>query len=140
MCLDDAIQEIEDEYRAKRAVPTDQDERYAAIVESLAEAWAREYGDTCFDPHRVDTEARLARRQEIRNGERRLLDATNVRELLAESARVRKALAELKAVTEWQHETYGNSTDPADRPAVGRLVGMQDAIRILHEHLDGEKD
>lgn len=49
--------------------------------------------------------------------------------------RQRALISSLEAEVDWQREKYGDSTDPADRSAVGRLVGVEDALRMVWEHL-----
>jgi hypothetical protein len=43
--------------------------------------------------------------------------------------------AALEADVAWQRQMYGNSSDPAEKSAVGRLIGMEDALRTVREHL-----
>lgn len=53
----------------------------------------------------------------------------------ATAEQVRALIADLEADAAWQHMTYGGSTDPEDQAAIGRLVGLQDALRMVREHL-----
>lgn len=50
-------------------------------------------------------------------------------------AKVEVLIADLNADIAWQRKTYGNSTDPAEKSAVGRLIGMEDALRMVRQHL-----
>jgi hypothetical protein len=49
--------------------------------------------------------------------------------------RVEALIAALEAEVAWQRKMYGDSTDPAEKTARGRLIGMEDALRTVREHL-----
>jgi hypothetical protein len=51
------------------------------------------------------------------------------------AGRVRALIAALESDIAWQRQMYGNSEDPAEKSAIGRLIGMEDALRIVREHL-----
>lgn len=53
----------------------------------------------------------------------------------ATAEQVAALLADLETQVAWQRQMYGNSKDPAEKSALGRLVGMEDALRIVREHL-----
>lgn len=53
----------------------------------------------------------------------------------ATAQQVRALIAALESDIAWQREMYGNSKDPAEKSAIGRLIGMEDALRIVREHL-----
>lgn len=154
MTINEVLAAAANEFEQREPFRVDRDLRHGAggmVFELLFETAKRLYGWTAIQHLQNVLRAELPHGQ-IQHW--READRATVVKVLREAAGVEPApdvavaaerarheaaaarlIADLEADVAWQQKTYGGSTDPREKSALGRLVGMQDALRMVRQHL-----